>query len=266
MKVAAIQMVSGASVQANLDAAAQLLRNAADQGAELAVCPSISASWANRDTDKLAIAETPGEGQVQRFLAATARALGLWLAGGTLPLASADPSACATRTWCIRRKANVWRATTRSTCSASTMAMSGLTNPRAIEAGREPALFTLPSRDGHTWRVGLSVCYDLRFPELYRALAADLLLVPSAFTWVTGRRIGRFCCVRAPSKTWLLWLHRTRRCARERPSYLGPPWWWIPGALCWRNATRGRRRAGRSGAARLAHPAQQLPALTHRVL
>jgi nitrilase len=56
-----------------------------------------------------------------------------------------------------------------------------------IEAGGTPQAFTLPSRDGHAWRVGLSVCYDLRFPELYRALQADLLLVPSAFTHVTGQ-------------------------------------------------------------------------------
>jgi nitrilase len=58
---------------------------------------------------------------------------------------------------------------------------------RVIESGDETVTFELPSRDGHRWRVGLSVCYDLRFPELYRALHADLLLVPSAFTYVTGQ-------------------------------------------------------------------------------
>ena len=56
----------------------------------------------------------------------------------------------------------------------------------ALLRGTQPVAFDLPSRDGHTWRVGLSICYDLRFPELYRALAADLLLVPSAFTHTTG--------------------------------------------------------------------------------
>ena len=187
MKVAAIQMVSDASVQANLDAAAQLLRYAADQGAELAVLPEYFCLMGNRDGDKLAIAETPGQGQVQAFLAATAKALGLWLAAGTLPLASADPTR-------VRNTHLVYSPQGECVARYDKIHLFRFDNGHdrfdesiAIEAGREPALFTLPSRDGHVWRVGLSVCYDLRFPELYRALAAELLLVPSAFTYNTGQ-------------------------------------------------------------------------------
>jgi predicted amidohydrolase len=85
MKAAAIQMVSGASLDANLRAAHALLREAAQQGAELAVLPEYFCLMGHQDTDKLAVREPPGSGTVQAFLASTARELGLWLVGGTLP-------------------------------------------------------------------------------------------------------------------------------------------------------------------------------------
>lgn len=91
MKVAAIQMVSGTDLHHNLQQAQQLLQQAAHAGAELAVLPEYFAFMGQRDTDKLALQEPWGHGPVQDFLARTARELQLWLVGGTLPLASAEP-------------------------------------------------------------------------------------------------------------------------------------------------------------------------------
>ncbi|RYF41038.1 MAG: carbon-nitrogen hydrolase family protein, partial [Comamonadaceae bacterium] len=90
LHAAAIQMVSGTSVQGNLDAARVLLAQAAAQGAELAVLPEYFCLMGQRDTDKLAVREAFGQGTVQAFLAGAAREFGLWIVGGTLPLAAGD--------------------------------------------------------------------------------------------------------------------------------------------------------------------------------
>ena len=90
MKVAAIQMVSGLTREANLASARALLEQAAAAGAELAVLPEYFCLMGARDTDKLALRETPGAGVVQDFLATAARELGLWIVGGTLPMDSGD--------------------------------------------------------------------------------------------------------------------------------------------------------------------------------
>lgn len=193
MKVAALQMVSSPHVAANLAAAHALLRQAADSGAELAVLPEYFCLLGQRDTDKVqhreAFASDGKSGPVQDFLAAAAREFGLWIVGGTLPLATADPSrvrnsslAYAPSGECVARydKIHLFRF-----CNGT----EEYDESRVLERGNEPVTFDLPSRDGHTWRIGMSVCYDLRFPELYRHYAkqgAHLLLVPSAFTHTTG--------------------------------------------------------------------------------
>jgi nitrilase len=91
LRAAAIQMVSGASVAANLEAARSLLTQAAREGAQLAVLPEYFCLLGHQDTDKLAVREADGEGAIQDFLADCARVLGLWLVGGTLPLRTEDP-------------------------------------------------------------------------------------------------------------------------------------------------------------------------------
>jgi nitrilase len=91
MQIAAIQMVSGAGLQDNLQAAAALLAQAAEQGAELALLPEYFCLMGQRDADKLAIQESFGAGPIQDFLAAQAQALGLWIVGGTLPISTAQP-------------------------------------------------------------------------------------------------------------------------------------------------------------------------------
>lgn len=187
MKIAAIQMVSGTRVQDNLAAARQLLEQAAAQDAELAVLPEYFCVMGEKDTDKLKVQENLGTGLIQDFLSRSARELGLWLVGGTLPMATSDPLrarncslAYAPTGECVARydKIHLFR---------FAQGQEDYDERRVLEPGAEPVRFDLASRDGHVYAVGLSICYDLRFPELYRALKADVLLVPSAFTYTTGQ-------------------------------------------------------------------------------
>ena len=187
MHVAALQMVSGTSVPANLAMARQLLERAAAQGAELAVLPEYFCVMGLKDTDKLAVQEAAGEGPIQDFLALSARELGLWIVGGTVPLGASDRQH-------VRNSSLVYAPTGQCVARYDKIHLFRFDNgleqydeSRVIESGAAPVTFELPSVDGHRYRVGLSVCYDLRFPELYRAMRADLLLVPSAFTRTTGQ-------------------------------------------------------------------------------
>lgn len=187
MHVAALQMVSGTSVPANLAMARQLLERAAAQGAELAVLPEYFCVMGLKDTDKLAVQEAAGEGPIQDFLALSARELGLWIVGGTVPLGASDLQH-------VRNSSLVYAPTGQCVARYDKIHLFRFDNgleqydeSRVIESGAAPVTFELPSVDGHRYRVGLSVCYDLRFPELYRAMRADLLLVPSAFTRTTGQ-------------------------------------------------------------------------------
>ena len=187
MKVAAIQMVSGQDVAANLQAAEQALSEAAEQGAELALLPEYFCLLGRSDRDKLAVAEQPGHGPIQDRLSRLAQRLGLWMVGGTLPLATASPDQ-------VRNSSLVFNPAGEQVARYDKIHLfrfsqggESYDESRTLERGQEVVSFDLPSRDGHTWKVGLSVCYDLRFPELYRQLQADLLLVPSAFTHTTGQ-------------------------------------------------------------------------------
>jgi nitrilase len=191
MKVAALQMVSGLDVADNLAAARRLLEQAASAGARLAVLPEWFCLLGARDTDKLAHAEAFGHGPIQGMLASAARELGLYVVGGSLPLATAQPDrvrnsslAFSPEGDCIARydKIHLFR--------YDNGAGEHYDEARVLERGDTPAWFDAAGAGAARWRVGLSICYDLRFPELYRRLAqagCGLLLVPSAFTWGTGR-------------------------------------------------------------------------------
>ena len=187
MRVAALQMVSTPDVNTNLDMARLLLKQAADAGAELAVLPEYFCLLGLKDTDKLAIAEQAGSGLLQDFLARCASDLNVWVVGGTIPLAADVPGKVCNTTMvynpvgeCVARydKMHLFRFDN---------GVESYDEARVLIPGAQPVTFDLPSRDGQTWRVGLSICYDLRFPELYRQLQSDLLLVPSAFTHTTGQ-------------------------------------------------------------------------------
>jgi nitrilase len=222
-----------------------------------------------RDHDKLAVREPFGDGAVQSFLAQSARELELWIVGGTLPLATRSDAhvrntslAYSPRGECVARydKIHLFKYDN---------GREQYDESRVIEAGAAPQVFTLPSRDGHAWRVGLSVCYDLRFPELYRALGADLLLVPSAFTHTTGqahwelllraRAVENLAFVLAPAQGGR---HDNGRRTWGHSMVVDP----------WGEVLAVREQEGAGvvladiDAQRLAQVRRQLPALEHRVL
>ena len=187
MKSAAIQTVSTPDLGRNLEAAARLIAQAAAAGARLVALPEYFCLMGRRDTDKLAIAENPGEGPIQGFLARAAAAHGLWLIGGTMPMRAAD-AADRVRNACLAYGPDGLLAARYDKIHlfAFDNGHEQYDEGRVLQAGSAPVAF-----DAGPLRVGLSVCYDVRFPELYRALgtpsACDLLAVPSAFTYTTGR-------------------------------------------------------------------------------
>jgi predicted amidohydrolase len=187
MRVAAIQMTSGHDIDANLDVAGRHLAEAARQGAVLAALPENFAFMGQQSGDKRAIAEPDGAGRIQNFLADTARRLKIWIVGGTVPLRQeADGRVTAS---CLVYKADGQRA-----ARYDKMHLFDVDVPGSAESHRESA-HTVPGRDPRlvdtpVGKLGLSVCYDMRFPELYRVLSrqgADAFVVPSAFTVPTGK-------------------------------------------------------------------------------
>ncbi|MDO9146076.1 MAG: carbon-nitrogen hydrolase family protein [Hydrogenophaga sp.] len=187
MKVAAIQMVSGISLDVNLSEALRLLRQAASAGAELAVLPEYFCFMGHKEEDKLLLAETPGLGTVQDFLSDAARGLKLWIVGGTLPMATDDPHHAANASLVYSPRGENVSRYDKIHLFRFDNGRESYDEAAVLQAGETPTVFDCKTRSGDSWRVGQSVCYDLRFAELYRVLAADLLLVPSAFTHTTGQ-------------------------------------------------------------------------------
>lgn len=270
MKIAALQMVSGAHALGNLATAQSLLERAAAEGAELALLPEYFSAMGLHERDKLALAETPGKGRVQDFLARAAQDLGLWIVGGTLPLVSEDAHrvrnsslAYSPQGRCVARydKVHLFRLAHGS---------EQIDESRTIEPGSAPVQFPLKDRAGHTWCVGLSVCYDLRFPEFYRlhaAAGADLLLVPAAFTWTTGSAHWEVLLrARAiENQAFVLAAAQGGRHENGRrtwgQSLLIDPWGEVLGAL----PEGAGLVLAEVSPARLAQVRSQLPALGHRV-
>ena len=190
MKVAAIQMVSTGVLSDNLRQARRLLEQAAHDGAELVVLPEYFCLIGQHDADKLAIQEPFGSGPIQQFLGDAARELGLWLVGGTLPLSASSPDRVFNSSLVFNPQGDCVARYDKIHLFRFDNGTESYDESRVLDRGGQPTRFALPSRDGHVWQIGLSVCYDLRFPELYRAYARDgvgLILVPSAFTHTTGQ-------------------------------------------------------------------------------
>ncbi|HHQ41573.1 MAG TPA: carbon-nitrogen hydrolase family protein [Chromatiales bacterium] len=180
-------MASGPQVDANLLEAGRLVAQAAEAGARLVVLPENFAFLGARERDKLAVREAEGEGPIQAFLSQQAARHGIWLVGGTVPLATADPSR-------VRAACLLYGPDGKAVARYDKMHLFDVevpdsgeryTESETIEPGDGPVVAETP-----LGRVGLAVCYDLRFPELFRAMVdrgMELLAVPSAFTAVTGR-------------------------------------------------------------------------------
>lgn len=182
MKIAALQMVSTPVVAENLDQAAILLAHARERGAGLALLPEYFCILGMRDTDKVGVAEDFGGGPIQDFLAAQAQALGMWIIGGTLPLKTSDPARVTNTTLVFDPSGRRVARYDKIHLFRFEQGNERYDESRTLTAGNDVAAFDAPCG-----RVGLSICYDVRFPELYRALGdCALVVVPSAFTAVTG--------------------------------------------------------------------------------
>lgn len=185
-RIAAIQMASGPQVSANLTEAARLIARAAQSGARLVALPENFAIIPMKESDRLAVAETDGRGPIQDFLAQQARMHGVWIVGGTIPVKAA--SASHVRGACLvynDRGARVARYDKMHLFDVRLESGEQYNESAAFEPGTETVVFDSPFG-----RIGLAVCYDLRFPELFRRLldaGAEIFAVPSAFTARTGR-------------------------------------------------------------------------------
>ena len=210
-KVAAIQMTSGHVVEDNLAAAAELLREAKDLGADVACLPENFSFIGLKDADKLKVAEADGEGPIQDFLRDTARRLGLWILGGTTVIKGDSAARVANASLLI--DADGKRVARYDKIHLFDVAIPGreekYLESTHVMPGRETVIADTP-----VGKLGLSVCYDMRFPELYRDLVArgaEWLAMPAAFTVPTGRAhwetllraraIENLCYVVAPAQS-----------------------------------------------------------------
>ena len=266
MKIAAVQMVSTPDVARNLEAAKALVARAAAEGAELVVLPEYFCLMGRNDRDKLGVAEHPGSGPIQQMLAQAAKAHGVWLVGGTLPMAIEGNAERVTNTNLVYSPQGELAARyDKMHLFRYDNGTEQYDEGRVLAAGTEPVAF-----DAAGVRVGLSVCYDLRFPELYRALMqppCDLLSVPSAFTYPTGaahwemllraRAVENQCYVIAAAQGGT---HENGRRTYGHSLVVDP----------WGEIVAIRREEGEGvvvaelDAARMASVRMQLPALAHR--
>jgi nitrilase len=183
VKVAAVQLASGPSVAANLNEARRLIAMAAKQGAKLVALPEYFAIMGMQDTDKVKVREAEGSGPIQQFLADTAKRHKIWLVGGSVPLVSSDPNRVRNSSLVYDDKGKLVARYDKIHLFGFEMGKEQYSEQRTIEPGREVKVVESPFG-----RLGLSICYDLRFPELYRAMKdVDIILVPSAFTETTGK-------------------------------------------------------------------------------
>ena len=185
-RVAAIQMISTADVQTNLDKAAVLIADAAEQGAQLVLLPECFAAFGNRSLQAIAAAEFDGTGPIRRFLAEQARQHGIWLVAGSIPL-PAEPGGKAMACCLVLDEQG------REVARYDKLHLFDVEVADNQRSYRESKDYGYGDRfvciDTPVGRLGLSICYDVRFAELYQALrnaGAELIVVPSAFTAVTG--------------------------------------------------------------------------------
>jgi predicted amidohydrolase len=183
LRVAAVQMISTPRVADNLATAGRLVAEAVAQGARLVALPEYFPIMGMSDTDKVGVREPDGQGPIQSFLAETAARHGIWLIGGSMPLEARDPAKLLNSTLVFDPQGRRVARYDKIHLFGFKKGAEQYNESATIEAGTTPVAF-----DADGFRIGLSICYDLRFPELYRGFGAcDLLVVPAAFTETTGR-------------------------------------------------------------------------------
>jgi predicted amidohydrolase len=260
--VAAVQMVSTPDVEENLATARRLLAEAANKGATLVTLPEYWPIMGMADTDKVGLAEQPGHGRIQDFMAAQAREHGFWLIGGTLPLASSDAGRVLNTTLVYDPEGKPVSRYDKIHLFGFTKGDETYDEGRTIVPGGAVGSFDAPFG-----KVGLSVCYDLRFPELYRAMGeVALIVVPAAFTHTTGmahwevllraRAIENQCYVLASAQGGT---HRNGRRTFGHSMLIGP-WGEVRSQL----AEGEGVVVGEVDTGFLAEVRQSLPALKHR--
>ena len=183
VKVAAVQLAAGPNVAANLNEARRLIAMAAKQGARLVALPEYFAIMGMHETDKVKVREPQGSGPIQQFLSETAKKHKIWLVGGSVPLVSNDANRVRNSSLVYDDKGKLVARYDKIHLFGFEMGKEQYSEQRTIEPGSEVKVVESPFG-----RLGLSICYDLRFPELYRAMKdVDIILVPSAFTETTGK-------------------------------------------------------------------------------
>ena len=183
VKIAAIQMASGPQVSANLNEAERLIEVAANQGAKLVALPEYFAIMGLKETDKVSVREDEGKGPIQSFLSKMAKKRKIWLIGGSVPLTSNFPNK-------VRNSCLVYDDKGKQVARYDKIHLFGLDlgnehyhEEKTIESGNEIQVVDTPFG-----KIGLSICYDLRFPELYRAMGeVNMIVVPAAFTDTAGK-------------------------------------------------------------------------------
>ena len=194
MKIAALQMVSAPDLATNLATAERLIAQAAAEGAQLVSLPEYFVQMGLHETDKFQIAEELGHGPIQEMLASKARQHGIWVAGGSIPVKTQDPAKVTNTALLFNAQGEVVARYDKMHLFSYQDGTRNLDEGRTMVAGTE-----IVTADTPFGRIGMSICYDLRFPELYRAMGdVELILVPSAFTVPTGTAHWRvLLCARA---------------------------------------------------------------------
>ena len=187
LKVASIQMVSTPNLLENLSTASRLISTAAADGAKLVVLPEYFCLMGLKDTDKVSARESFGSGPIQEQLSHIAKKNKLYLVAGTIPLEASDPNKVLNTTLVFDPAGQQITRYDKIHLFGFQTETERYQESETIEAGNEPGVLKI-SVDGNNWTFGLSICYDLRFPELYRALGqVDCHIIPAAFTYTTGK-------------------------------------------------------------------------------
>lgn len=188
-RVATIQMVSGPDLAENLASATRLIHQAASEGATLAVLPEYFPLISDNERDKFACKETFGNGPIQHMLATAASQHKLWLMAGSIPLESGDPTRVFNSSLLYNPDGQVVARYEKIHLFDVLVDSSGkeaYKESTTIAPGNKVVVASTPFA-----QIGMSICYDLRFPELYRQMldqGISIITVPSAFTWTTGQR------------------------------------------------------------------------------